>query len=190
MRKIVVKNMTNKIDRRAVRTKQNIVNAFIQLLEEKPFNKITVAEIAEVADINRRTFYLHYEDIFALLDELENELIDEFEEVFETKKPDNLHEFQVELLDFLTKNHQLSQALLASNESEFLGKIMHIVIDAGIVHSEYATEVERQYCWNYIEHGMRSVLLDWITNDSLPQAQMADFTTKLVQSSLQRVKVG
>ena len=52
------------------RTKNAIIDAFLQLLEEKPYNKITVNDIVEVYQINRNTFYYHFHDIPALLEEI------------------------------------------------------------------------------------------------------------------------
>lgn len=48
------------------RTKKVISDAFWQLLEEKPYNKITVQNIVEYCQINRNTFYYHFQDIPAL----------------------------------------------------------------------------------------------------------------------------
>ena len=48
-------------------TKTAIKEAFMTLLNKKPFDKITVKEIVEECGINRNTFYYHYEDIYALL---------------------------------------------------------------------------------------------------------------------------
>lgn len=51
-------------------TKQAITESFLQLLDEKPFSKITVKNIVERCGINRNTFYYHYQDIPALLEEI------------------------------------------------------------------------------------------------------------------------
>ena len=59
-----------KIDRRRRYTLSVIREAFFALLAEVGFAKMTVADICRRADINRGTFYLHYEDKFALLDAL------------------------------------------------------------------------------------------------------------------------
>ena len=48
------------------RTKKAISDAFWQLLEEKPYNKITVQNIVECCQVNRNTFYYHFQDIPAL----------------------------------------------------------------------------------------------------------------------------
>lgn len=49
-------------------TKADIINAFWQLLEERPYNKITVRDIVERCQINRNTFYYHFHDIPELLE--------------------------------------------------------------------------------------------------------------------------
>lgn len=57
-----------KRDKRLVRTKKAIVSALIELLTEKDLSEITVTELTDRAEINRKTFYLHYnriEDIIA-----------------------------------------------------------------------------------------------------------------------------
>ncbi|SDF72014.1 TetR-like C-terminal domain-containing protein [Marvinbryantia formatexigens] len=48
-------------------TERAIEKSFIRLLNEVPFDKITVKDIVEDCGINRNTFYYHYEDIFDLL---------------------------------------------------------------------------------------------------------------------------
>ncbi|MFD0669995.1 TetR/AcrR family transcriptional regulator [Cohnella sp. GCM10027633] len=55
-------------DRRVLRTKQAIESAFLELFARKPFEQITINEIAESANVNRGTVYLHYADKYDLLD--------------------------------------------------------------------------------------------------------------------------
>ncbi len=56
------------------KTKQLIQSSFLQILENKPFETITIGDIAKAAHINRGTFYLHYLDKFDLLDQIEQQL--------------------------------------------------------------------------------------------------------------------
>lgn len=51
-------------------TKQQIMNVFVELLNERSFEKITVTDIVERSKINRNTFYYYYDDIYDLLEEL------------------------------------------------------------------------------------------------------------------------
>lgn len=69
--------MDKKDDLRIIKTKMSIKNAFYELIEEKPFSKITVRDIANQAMINRTTFYLHYQDKYELLAQLEDEILNE-----------------------------------------------------------------------------------------------------------------
>lgn len=64
------------MDLRVQRTKNNIINAFIELRSKKPLEKISVKELSELAFINKATFYTHYRDIYDLAEQLENEAID------------------------------------------------------------------------------------------------------------------
>lgn len=51
-------------DLRVQKTRNSIRGQFIQLIKTKPVNKITVTELASLAQINKGTFYLHYPDIY------------------------------------------------------------------------------------------------------------------------------
>ena len=55
--------------------KETIKQTFINLLEENPFDKITVTDIVQRSNINRNTFYYHFQDIYSLLDEILKEEI-------------------------------------------------------------------------------------------------------------------
>ena len=62
--------------RSAVRSRRMIRSAFLELLREKPCEKITVTDIVNRADINRSTFYAHYPDVRGLVEGIVGELID------------------------------------------------------------------------------------------------------------------
>ena len=49
-------------------TKRALASALKELLEHKPLNKITIADITEQCGVNRQTFYYHFQDIYALLE--------------------------------------------------------------------------------------------------------------------------
>src|SRR5699024_2162369 len=72
-------------DRRVRKTQNAIKLAFIQLLNEKDLDKITISDITHKADINRGTFYFHYEDKYMLLNKMENDYIEELSNTLSTK---------------------------------------------------------------------------------------------------------
>jgi AcrR family transcriptional regulator len=61
--------MRNTVDRRTRKTREAIINAFVELMTEKDFEHLTINEIAERADVNRGTVYLHFVDKFDLLNQ-------------------------------------------------------------------------------------------------------------------------
>lgn len=57
------------------RTDRDITNALLKLMEEKPFEKITVQDILEEALVNRSTFYQHFTDKYAVLERLQEKYV-------------------------------------------------------------------------------------------------------------------
>lgn len=73
--------MEKQADLRVIRTKFMIKNAFLELMGEIGFAKITVEGITKRAFISRNTFYLHYTDKYDLLNSLEDEALLEIKEL-------------------------------------------------------------------------------------------------------------
>lgn len=63
------KEMEEKLDPRVKRTRSLILRAFSELLAEKSFDSISVQDVTDKAEINRATFYKHFVDKYALLDQ-------------------------------------------------------------------------------------------------------------------------
>ena len=74
--------LMKKENRSARRSKRMIQEAFEQLLKERSFHRITVTDIVERADLNRSTFYAHYPDIYGIVDEMQEEIIQRNMELF------------------------------------------------------------------------------------------------------------
>lgn len=68
------------------RTKKIIRSAFLDILERKNFHQLTIMDIANEAEISRGTFYFHYPDKYALLEEFESEIMEGLKHaILETK---------------------------------------------------------------------------------------------------------
>ena len=67
-------------DNRSVRnTKRRLREGLLRLLEQKPINEISVKELTELVDVNRGTFYFHYQDIYDLLRDMEQDFFENFD---------------------------------------------------------------------------------------------------------------
>ncbi len=69
-------------DRRIKRTKMLLQNALVDLMLEKAVGKISVKELTQKADVNRSTFYLHYLDIYDMLEQMETEFVETIQGFF------------------------------------------------------------------------------------------------------------
>ena len=65
-----------KLDRSSRKTRAALGKALIRLLKEKPLKSITVKELAEIADVNRATFYVHFTDIYDMYEQLIEDFCD------------------------------------------------------------------------------------------------------------------
>lgn len=67
---------SNYNDLRVKKTEKAIRSAFFKLIQEKPTSKITIRELVTLAEINKTTFYAHYETIEDLIETLKQEGVD------------------------------------------------------------------------------------------------------------------
>lgn len=88
----------DKTDRRVRRTRARLEQAMLELLQEKDARSITVRELTERADVNRGTFYAHYQDVFDLQDQMEEELFQRLGDLLSAYSPQTLQKGLTPLL--------------------------------------------------------------------------------------------
>ena len=121
--------MATKEDSRVVRTKSKLLTTFKTLLSEKSFEKISVQEICEKANVKRATFYKHYEDKYSFLKYFVGSLRDSFDSKLpKSVKPDATSDYYVKYLhaivNFLMENEKMVNNAL---ESEFLYSLIELI---------------------------------------------------------------
>lgn len=113
--------------RNSTRSRKLICNALLELLNEKPLEKITVTDIANRADLNRGTFYLHYDSVNDVVSELQDELITQLDEYFANLEipisTDNIMPIVAECLKYIfDQNQSKYMALVYHSKLEFVEK--------------------------------------------------------------------
>ena len=82
-------------------TRQNLIDAFCILIRKKPVQKITVRELVDKAGYNRGTFYNYFRDVYDVLEQIENLVLNQVKENFRNKiTPEN---FEQAFLEAFTK---------------------------------------------------------------------------------------
>lgn len=96
-----------KTDARVRYTQKVIKDAFLLLLQEKPASKITVTEVCDKAEVNRGTFYKHYQDCYDLMDKLQEDALMRFDEMLAAVETTGAQPMLVSILRALQSNHTL-----------------------------------------------------------------------------------
>jgi AcrR family transcriptional regulator len=123
------------MDRRARRTRQALHEALIQLMLKRDYDQVTVADVADAANVGRSTFYAHYTDKDDLLRDgfghLKAELRRALDEDPPTNAaPDDRLAFSRPLTEHLADNVHLYRALMAGSAGPIAGQeIQRVVID-------------------------------------------------------------
>lgn len=128
-----------KTDRRILRTKEAINKAFLDLFSEKEFDRITIHDISERANVNRGTVYLHFTDKYDLLNKcIEDHLNNMIRSCTFTKfmqKNDDLME-SIEALKslfiYFEENFLFFSSMLASPQTPVFRERMQQIITAVI----------------------------------------------------------
>src|SRR3954447_26650861 len=106
-----------KVDRRILKTQESMKKAVIELMTEKNFDDITIQDIADRANLNRGTIYLHYQDKFDLLDKLIETHLNELGEMGEWACEMDWNDALVPYFEYFEKNYLFFSTMLASKEA-------------------------------------------------------------------------
>lgn len=151
-------------------TKKAIVNSFKELLNEKPFNKITINDIANNCNINRQTFYYHFEDIVDLVEWIWTEKID----TMLNKKNDytRWEDKFLAIFKFMEDEKKFIINIYNSVSVEILRKSLYRLVYP-IIYDEilkkttnrYIKDDDRKFITNFYMYAFVSIVLEWVGND-------------------------
>ncbi|MBN4910800.1 MULTISPECIES: TetR/AcrR family transcriptional regulator [Mammaliicoccus] len=169
-------------DRRVRKSKRAIKQAFIQLLKENNLDRITIQQISDLADVNRGTFYLNYEDKYALLDEMENEQIEKIKGFVDIRKMDLSTKTSDRFIeDFANKiiknvithiehNIEFYQVILnlerKSQIEEQLADIVRSNIKHLIGNKDNVFGIPENYYLSYVVGSMMSMIKYWVSDEN------------------------
>lgn len=192
---------TRSQERRYRRTETLILNGLTTLLQQKSIKEITVRELADLVDINRSTFYLHYTDIYDLLEKTEQRLLERLTNAAEEEwrddfSPDSFFRFLEQSFTILSENAPLCSALMGPNgDIAFLRTIENLVREKGLqtLHSfapHGLCEHDLQYAITYALSGCVGLVGHWL-KEKCPESptHMAELCLLLLREGISSIKV-
>lgn len=145
-------------------TKKLIKDAYLELLESNPSEKISVTDVCKVADVNRSTFYMYYEDTIALRHDIENDVMDQIPVLSDTDKQfvDILERF----FSYIEENSRMFRILiLQSDNRAFNRRLIDAVLEKYRILSRANSERLAKYEYVFIVSGVIGLLGAWIEED-------------------------
>jgi len=175
--------MTN---RKVKLTKLLFKQAFIELLEERQIHQISVRALCEKADLNRSTFYSHYEDITFLVDEIENEIIEKIPliQYNESGPADSMTQFT----KFVRQNNKIITSLLQNGHlvDKLVQKSVNFLIETEGKKTKEEIEIFTNLS-HYCISGMFHAYIYWTSSDT-PLSEK-DISNLLYSLSLEAMKI-
>ena len=157
------------MDKRVMKTKRAIHSAMTRLLSVKPIEEITVTELSNAAEINRKTFYSYYNSVYMVAEEMEDEIVERFEDTlrkidFETLLQDPQTTFNT-LARIIASDLDFYETILTNrNQVFFLQKFIPSLKERimALYFDRNSKDFELQeYMLEYIISGLVSVYQKW-----------------------------
>lgn len=167
--------MIMKNDRRSIRTRRQLWEALIALIQEKDYSEITIQEIADRADVNRVTFYLHYKDkhdlllnnVNAMLDELISKIEPLTRERFRMDEPP---ESMIQVFQYLTENARFFKIILGEKGISLVTTRLRKYLAALVIQrlepaADTQPRVSMEALSQYAAGSLLGLIAWWLEND-------------------------
>ncbi|MDO4594686.1 MAG: TetR-like C-terminal domain-containing protein [Tissierellia bacterium] len=156
------------------KTKNILKKNLIELLKYNSIKDITVSRLSNASNINRSTFYLHYKDIYQLLNEMEDEVIETFKQISESHSTKDLqknpHKILYDYFTYIKENKEIFMTLFNGKEhAPFINKIK-LLIKRRCLHEwdklfKVKEDPKFDFYYSFISSGFIGLLEIWQDNN-------------------------
>lgn len=184
--------MNTKDNQRSRLTRMLLKNAYLTLMRTKQSGKITVKDLCEVAQVNRSTFYLHFNEPNDILMSLEDEAIEQISAYLrsigaqEESSPD-VQKYLLSFLQYIRKNDETFRCLLVENsDPHFRRKLFDLSLE--LIPVDFSLPMEsdqlRTVC-RFMISGSIELLTEWIREDyKISDQQMGLLLNRLCEGAI------
>ena len=185
-------------DRRSRRSRRLLKEGLLQLMQEKRFSEITVRDITERMDLNRGTFYLHYPDTAALLQSVEEDMLEEAQVLVDAHMAEStaertLRPVLLPILDYVVEHRTTIGTLLDSNSaSGFVGRLQKLIYCNGSRLTEAwfrnVSPEQMDYLMSFITYGLIGLVKEWFGRGmDLPGEELVSMADRLAQGAAEEL---
>lgn len=177
----------------ALRSRKLIRQALVDLLKEKRLEKITVTDVIKRADINRGTFYAHYQDTRAVIEQIENEVIEQLLEFLGEHRYKNFLQTPLPFLSsvskYLEEDLEFYRILMNSNGAElFLIKLKNIFVKHIEMDANIPEEIKRSPAFlirvHFVAGGLVNLYQVWFRGElDMSPFEISLEASKIISSS-------
>lgn len=180
-----------KLDARKRYTQKMLKASLLRLMEEKPESRITVRELCELAQISRATFYSHYCDGYALLEDIENDLLREFAASMNQVRLFDAAALVEAMYSIIERNEPACRVLILKNtDSSVIQRMIAMARESALDcwRREFpgTAEAELDMMYTLLSNGMLRVITEGY--GVYPRAQVVGFAGRVVSASLSLFK--
>lgn len=190
------KRSLNNTDRRVKRTKKALREALLSLLEKKPINEISVTELTNLADVNRATFYFYYTDLLDMLQQIQNETYQDFQEVVGNSAVsiytiEGFTEYAESLLTYCKEHESLVKFIIKNDTNNQLYKKIQLLMLNNIPNSKDTFDINNpaRYSTNFFLNAMVGIMIDWMDEGmKIPPHELAEFCAHIYLNGSYKTK--
>ena len=179
--------MSEQIDIRISKSKTELKKAFLKLLQENAFDRISVMQICKEADITRGTFYKYYEDkyelLYSIIIDIRKMISSKYHEMIDSKRamqdPDGcLVELADMMISLCAENKAILTNLYADQDNAMVEYILKAAVDKFVKHiiELYSMKANLKYPSNLISAifvgGTANLVFEWLKNEENYSKQM------------------
>ena len=155
--------MESKNDSRRVRmTKLLLKNALIDIMKTKSIHLISIKEICQEADVNRSTFYRHYDTQYDLYDEIIDDIANDIGGIYQSDL--STVEFLTKVLEYIESKRDTFLVILSDNGKVSLGEAFVLFTGRFMDHNNTSELVT--YVMEFIAAGFTSTVWSWLKNEN------------------------